>query len=259
MGDHSSPPFAPGSMNTPSGVGWLYMFCCGTNAAERRISLPVAASNTYTNPVLPASTTAFFPPTMAMTGGLTASRSHTSCGTSWYPHLNLPLTASIATIDSVQRLSPGRIEPSKSGDGLPIASGAFVSVSRPWGPSPTWTALFPLPVAASSARSSSSSVPKKTAPPETATPRLLGPQHAVETGAFLCVYSHNIFCVRRSKARTMLFGVAGDVMYMVPLTTIGVVSKLPRMVEPWVYTARGTRFLTFAVLIVLRGEKRLFQ
>src|SRR5437762_2079275 len=42
-------------MNTPSAVGWVYMFCCGTNAAERRISLPVAASSTYTNPVFPAS------------------------------------------------------------------------------------------------------------------------------------------------------------------------------------------------------------
>src|SRR5256886_13274989 len=40
--------FAPGSMNTPSAVGCEYMFCCGTNAAERRISLPVAASSTYT-------------------------------------------------------------------------------------------------------------------------------------------------------------------------------------------------------------------
>src|SRR5881392_531242 len=122
MGDHSSPPFAPGSMNTPSAVGCEHMFFCGTNACERRISLPVAASSTYTKPVLPASTTAFFPPTMAITGGLTASRSHTSCGTSLYPHLNLPLVASIATTLSLQRLSPGRIEPSRSGDGLPIAT-----------------------------------------------------------------------------------------------------------------------------------------
>src|SRR5437879_13354029 len=59
---------------------------------------------------------------MAITGGLTASRSHTSCGTSWKPHLNLPLVASMAAIDSVQRLSPGRIEPSRSGDGFPIAT-----------------------------------------------------------------------------------------------------------------------------------------
>src|SRR2546421_2662375 len=72
MGDHSSPPFAPGSMNTPSAVGCVYMFCCGTNAAERRISLPVAASSTYTKPVFPASTTAFLPPTMAR------SEEHTS-------------------------------------------------------------------------------------------------------------------------------------------------------------------------------------
>src|SRR5213079_576361 len=129
MGDHSSPPFAPGSMNTPSAVGCEYMFCCGTNACERRISLPVAASSTYTKPVLPASTTAFFPPTIAITGGLTASRSHTSCGTSWYPHLNLPLVASMATTDSVQRLSPGRIEPSRSGDGLPIATNSVFQAS----------------------------------------------------------------------------------------------------------------------------------
>src|SRR5205807_2028683 len=32
MGDHSWPPFAPGSMNTPSAVGWVYMFCCATNS-----------------------------------------------------------------------------------------------------------------------------------------------------------------------------------------------------------------------------------
>src|SRR5207248_11370165 len=109
------------------------------------------------------------------------------------------------------------------------------------GPSPTFTAHFSLPLAASSATSSSSNVPTNTGPPDTATPRLLGPQHAVETGAFLCVYSHNILWVRRSKARTMLLGVAGDVMYIVPFTTIGVVSKLPSVVEPWVYTPRATR------------------
>src|SRR2546430_11844243 len=135
----------------------------------------------------------------------------------------------------------------------------MVSVYPPSGRSPTLTAHFSLPVAASSATSSSSSVPTNTDPPETATPRLLGPQHAVATGSFLCVYSHNIFCVRKSKARTTLFGVAGDVMYMTPATTIGVVSKLPSRSDPWVYTARGTRFLTFAVLIIFRGEKRLFQ
>src|SRR5438876_6934221 len=117
-------------MNTPSAVGCVYMFCCGTNAWERRISLPVAASSTYTKPVFPASTTAFLPPTIAITGGLTASRSHTSCGTSWYPHLNLPLVASIATTDSVQRLSPGRIEPSRSGDGFPIATNNVLLASR---------------------------------------------------------------------------------------------------------------------------------
>src|SRR6059058_4747195 len=66
---------------------------------------------------------------MAITGGLTASRSHTSCGTSWKPHLNLPVVASIAAIDSVQRLSPGRIEPSRSGDGLPIATNSVLLAS----------------------------------------------------------------------------------------------------------------------------------
>src|SRR5438876_646304 len=60
---------------------------------------------------------------------LTASRSHTSCGTSWKPHLNLPLVASMAAIDSVQRLSPGRIEPSRSGDGLPIATNSVLLAS----------------------------------------------------------------------------------------------------------------------------------
>jgi len=96
------------------------------------------------------------------------------------------------------------------------------------------TSHFTFPLVASSATRSSSSVPTKTDPPETATPRLLGPQHAVETGSFLCVYSHNIFCVRRSNARTMLLGVAGDVMYMMPPTTIGVVSKLPNVLAPCV-------------------------
>src|SRR5207302_5177022 len=66
---------------------------------------------------------------MAITGGLTASRSHTSCGTSWKPHLNLPVVASIAAIDSVQRLSPGRIEPSRSGDGLPVATNSVLPAS----------------------------------------------------------------------------------------------------------------------------------
>src|SRR2546422_8392756 len=78
MGDHSSPPFAPGNMRTPLAVGWANMFSCGTNASLLRISFPVPASRTYTQPVLPASTTAFVPPTIAITGGLTASRSHTS-------------------------------------------------------------------------------------------------------------------------------------------------------------------------------------
>src|SRR5438128_5791364 len=143
----------------------------------------------------------------------------------------------------------------------PITSGAIVSVYPAAGPSPTLTSHFTLPVVASSATRLSSSVPRYTEPVAAlyATPRLLGPQHAVETGSFLCVYSHNIFCVRKSNARTMLLGVAGEVMYMTPATTIGVVSKLPSRSDPCVYTARGTRFLTFVVLIVLRGENRLFQ
>src|SRR5256885_8629688 len=75
----------------------------------------------------------------------------------------------------------------------PITNGAIVSVYPAAGPSPTLTSHFTLPVVASSATRLSSSVPRKTDPPETATPRLLGPQQAVETGSFLCVYSHNIF------------------------------------------------------------------
>src|SRR5947207_698521 len=147
---------------------------------------------------------------------------------------------------SVQRLSPGRIEPSRSGDGLPIATNSVLVASSYAGvihiePPPVFQAsaylaesAFSLAVVASSATRLSSSVPRNTDPPETATPRLLGPQQAVATGSFLCVYSHNIFCVRRSNARTMLLGVAGEVMYMTPATTIGVVSKLPNVVDPWV-------------------------
>src|SRR6266536_2546942 len=141
----------------------------------------------------------------------------------------------------------------------PITSGAIVSVYPAAGPSPTFVSHFTLPVVASSAIRLSSRVATNTDPPDTATPRLFGPQHAVETGSFLCAYSHSIFWVRRSNARTMLLGVAGEVMYMTPATTMGVVSKLPSRSDPWVYTARGTRFLTFVVLIVFRGEKRLFQ
>jgi hypothetical protein len=46
IGDHSEPPFAPGSIRVPSGVGSANMFSCGTNASLRRTSLPVAASST---------------------------------------------------------------------------------------------------------------------------------------------------------------------------------------------------------------------
>src|SRR5690242_14124466 len=35
----------------------------------------------------------------------------------------------MATIDSVQRLSPGRMEPSRSGDGLPIATNRVLLAS----------------------------------------------------------------------------------------------------------------------------------
>src|SRR5207253_7913684 len=58
----------------------------------------------------------------------------------------------------------------------PITSGAMVSVYPAAGPSPTFTSHFTLPVVASSATRLSSSVPRNTDPPETATPRLLGPQ-----------------------------------------------------------------------------------
>src|SRR2546423_12698589 len=105
----------------------------------------------------------------------------------------------------------------------PITSGALVPVYPAAGPSPTLTSHFPLPVVASSATRLSSSVPRKPDPPETATPRLLGPQQAVETGSFLCVYSHNIFWVRKSNARTMLLGVAGEGSYTTPRTPNSVV------------------------------------
>src|SRR3989440_8344090 len=114
----------------------------------------------------------------------------------------------------------------------PITSGAIVSVYPAAGPSPTLTSHFTLPVVASSATRLSSSVPRKTDPPETATPRLLGPQQAVETGSFLCVYSHNIFWVRKSNARTMLLGVAGGVVYMNPAPPNGGGSELPQAPRP---------------------------
>ena len=37
----------------------------------------------------------------------------------WKCHLYVPLSRSIATIELVYRLSPGRIAPYRSGDGLP--------------------------------------------------------------------------------------------------------------------------------------------
>ena len=83
MGDHSAPPLAPGSIRVPSGVGRAKMFSCGTKLVLLRTSLPVAASSTYTQPVLPAWTTTFLPPSLVTTGGETASRSQTSCGTVW--------------------------------------------------------------------------------------------------------------------------------------------------------------------------------
>ena len=67
-----------------------------------------------------------------------------------------------------------------------ITSGAIVSV-YPSAGSPTCAAHFSLPVAWSNATSWPSSVPRYSVPPAMATPRLLGPQHAVETPAFLCV------------------------------------------------------------------------
>ena len=38
IGDHSTPPFAPGSMRAPSGVGSTHMFSCGIIVWEKRIS-----------------------------------------------------------------------------------------------------------------------------------------------------------------------------------------------------------------------------
>src|SRR3989442_14547471 len=67
-----------------------------------------------------------------------------------------------------------------------ITSGAMVWV-YPSAGSPVCAAHFSLPVASSSATSCPSRVPPNTEPPAIATPRLLGPQQAVETPAFLCV------------------------------------------------------------------------
>ena len=46
IGDHSTPPLAPGSIRAPSLVGRTHMFSCGTIASEKRISLPVLRSCT---------------------------------------------------------------------------------------------------------------------------------------------------------------------------------------------------------------------
>src|SRR2546430_17362308 len=51
-------------------------------------------------------------------GGLAASRSQTSWATYWKCHLYFPESRSTATMESVYRLSPGRSDPYRSGDGL---------------------------------------------------------------------------------------------------------------------------------------------
>src|SRR3954467_10331234 len=58
--------------------------------------------------------------------GLTASRSHTSCGTYCECHLYAPVFRSTATMESVYRLSPGRIAPYRSGEGLPTTKNAVL-------------------------------------------------------------------------------------------------------------------------------------
>src|SRR2546421_12954471 len=88
----------------------------------------------------------------------------------------------------------------------PITSGAIVSVYPAAGPSPTFTSHFTLPVVASRATGLSSSVPRNSDPPETAAPRLFGPQQAVPNGSFVDVYSHHTIFVRQSNAPTMVLG-----------------------------------------------------
>src|SRR3954470_6726000 len=122
IGDHSEPPFAPGSMRTPFAVGGENMFSCGTNAWERRTGVPSVASITYTHPVLPAWPSSLRPLRTKRTGGLTASRSQTSCGTVWRYHLSLPVVTPTATTASQYRLSPGRTLPVRSGEGFPIVA-----------------------------------------------------------------------------------------------------------------------------------------
>src|SRR5207244_54280 len=106
-------------MNTPSAVGCVYMFCCGTNACERRMSLPVAASSTYTNPVLPASTTAFLPPTIAITGGLThADRPPVCQASAYFPASAFSFARSrFRSSPSGVVLENGPHQPPSSGDG----------------------------------------------------------------------------------------------------------------------------------------------
>ena len=48
IGDHSTPPLAPGSIRAPSGVGSVHMFSCGIIASEKRISSQLERSCTYT-------------------------------------------------------------------------------------------------------------------------------------------------------------------------------------------------------------------
>ncbi len=111
-------------MRAPCAVGSTHMFSWGIIASEKRISLPVPRSCTYTCPVFPPwITTSTILPSLSLAcvriGGLTASRSHTSCAMYWKCHLYLPVARSIATIESVYRLSPGRSVPYRSGEGLP--------------------------------------------------------------------------------------------------------------------------------------------
>src|SRR5215475_6995768 len=92
IGDHSTPPFAPGSMRAPSAVGSTHIFSCGIIASENRIRLQFERSWTYTWPVLPPwMTPGIVLPALSFTstriGELTASRSQTSWATYWKWHL----------------------------------------------------------------------------------------------------------------------------------------------------------------------------
>src|SRR5271170_6040086 len=112
IGDHSTPPLAPGNMRAALGSsagvgdGSTHLSFCDTIGSEKRIRLQSLRSCTYTYPVLPACITAgIMAPDLSAawtsTVGLTASRSHTSCETYWKWQTYLPVSRSTETSESV--------------------------------------------------------------------------------------------------------------------------------------------------------------